>query len=82
VALTPIRRVPPLVAEIDQAHRFFCSLSRSHAGCDHALSRSPGSRQFHAAQVPLAILTNKPVRSGERLIEGLKLMRTFRLRRK
>ena len=47
---------------------------------DHMLDATtlyPGVRQaldrLHAARVPLAILTNKPVRFSERLIEGLDL---------
>ena len=61
--------------ELDQAHQFFLQYYREHML--DATTLYPGVRealdQLHAARVPLAILTNKPVRFSVRLIEGLKL---------
>jgi phosphoglycolate phosphatase len=72
-----IRRALPhsTDAELDQALQFFLRYYRDHmldattlyAGVREALD------QLHAALVPLAILTNKPVRFSVRLIEGLHL---------
>ena len=61
--------------ELDQAHQFFLQYYRDHML--DATTLYPGVRealdQLHAARVPLAILTNKPVRFSVRLIEGLHL---------
>jgi phosphoglycolate phosphatase len=72
-----IRRALPhsTEEELDQAHKFFLQYYREHML--DATTLYPGVRealdQLHAARVPLAILTNKPVRFSVRLIEGLKL---------
>ncbi len=61
--------------ELEQAHQFFLQYYRDHML--DATTLYPGVRealdQLHAARVPLAILTNKPVRFSVRLIEGLHL---------
>jgi phosphoglycolate phosphatase len=65
--------------ELDQAHQFFLRYYRDHML--DATTLYPGVRealdQLHAAQVPMAILTNKPVRFSVRLIEGLNLHAHF-----
>jgi phosphoglycolate phosphatase len=61
--------------ELEQALQFFLRYYRDHML--DATTLYPGVRealdQLHAARVPLAILTNKPVRFSARLIEGLHL---------
>jgi phosphoglycolate phosphatase len=65
--------------ELEQAHQFFLRYYRDHML--DATTLYPGVRealdQLHAAQVPMAILTNKPVRFSVRLIEGLHLHEHF-----
>jgi len=76
-----VRRALPAVAEEDmpRALRYFLDYYREHMldattlypGVQEALDR------LHQARVPMAVLTNKPVRFSERLIEGLKLSGHF-----
>jgi phosphoglycolate phosphatase len=61
--------------ELEEALRFFLRYYREHML--DATTLYPGVREaldrLHAAGVPLAVLTNKPVRFSVRLIEGLNL---------
>jgi phosphoglycolate phosphatase len=72
-----IRRALPhsTDGELEEAHQFFLRYYRDHML--DATTLYPGVRealdQLHAARVPLAILTNKPVRFSVRLVEGLNL---------
>jgi len=76
-----IRRALPhsTEEELEQAHQFFLQYYRDHML--DATTLYPGVRealdQLHAARVPMAILTNKPVRFSARLIEGLRLNAHF-----
>ena len=76
-APTLIRRALPHSTdrELEEAHQFFLRYYRDHML--DATTLYPGVREaldrLHAARVPLAILTNKPVRFSARLIEGLNL---------
>jgi len=72
-----IRGILPGASEeqIEGALAYFLRYYRDHML--DATTLYPGVRQaldrLHAARIPLAILTNKPVRFSERLIEGLDL---------
>jgi phosphoglycolate phosphatase len=76
-----VRRALPSSSEEDLARalRYFLDYYREHMLDATALY--PGVREaldrLHQAQVPLAVLTNKPVRFSERLIEGLGLYGHF-----
>jgi phosphoglycolate phosphatase len=69
-------------ADLDRALRFFLDYYREHML--DATTLYPGVREaldrLHSAEVPLAVLTNKPVRFSIRLLEGLGLdMHFFRV---
>ena len=72
-----IRRAFPDATESDLAHylAYFLDYYREHML--DATVLYPGVRQaldrLHAAEIPLAVLTNKPVKFSERLIQGLGL---------
>jgi phosphoglycolate phosphatase len=76
-----VRRALPGVSEEDLARalRYFLDYYREHML--DATTLYPGVRdaldRLHEARVPLAILTNKPVRFSERLIERLDLSGHF-----
>jgi phosphoglycolate phosphatase len=76
-----VRRALPAVGEEDLARalRYFLDYYREHML--DATTLYPGVREtldrLHQARVPLAILTNKPVRFSERLIERLGLSAHF-----
>lgn len=76
-----VRRALPGVSEEDLARalRYFLDYYREHML--DATTLYPGVREaldrLHQAHVPLAILTNKPVRFSERLIERLDLSGHF-----
>ncbi|HLH42816.1 MAG TPA: HAD-IA family hydrolase [Bryobacteraceae bacterium] len=76
-----VRRALPGASEEewDRALRYFLAYYREHML--DATTLYPGVREaldlLYAAGLPLAILTNKPVRFSERLIEGLGLGRHF-----
>jgi phosphoglycolate phosphatase len=80
-APTLVRRALPSASdeEIAKALRYFLDYYREHmldattlyTGVRDALNR------LRDAQVPMAILTNKPVRFSERLVEGLGLQQHF-----
>jgi phosphoglycolate phosphatase len=79
-----VRRALPDFPEQELPHalRFFLDYYREHMLDSTALY--PGVREaldrLHAAEVPLAVLTNKPVRFSVQLIEGLGLeMHFFRV---
>jgi phosphoglycolate phosphatase len=83
-APTLIRRVLPGAGEEDLARalRYFLEYYREHMLDSTALY--PGVREgldrLHEAGVPLAVLTNKPVRFSVQLVEGLGLeMHFFRI---
>jgi phosphoglycolate phosphatase len=65
--------------ELDNALRYFLDYYREHML--DATTMYPGVREaldaLHAADVPMAVLTNKPVRFSMRLIEGLGLEAHF-----
>ena len=76
-----IRRALPHLTDEEhaEAHKYFLQYYR-----DHMLDQTvlyPGVREgldrLHAASVPMAILTNKPVKFSVRLIAGLKLDQHF-----
>lgn len=72
-----VQRALPGLGEQDHARalRYFLDYYREHM-LDHT-TVYPGVRealdQFHAAEVPLAVLTNKPVRFSVTMLEGLGL---------
>jgi len=76
-----VRRALPQVNEEDlpRALRYFLDYYREHML--DATTLYPGVREtldrLHDAHVPLAVLTNKPVRFSERLVEGLGLSGHF-----
>jgi phosphoglycolate phosphatase len=79
-----VRRALPDVSEPDlaRAHRYFLDYYREHML--DATTLYPGVREaldrLHAADIPMAVLTNKPVRFSIRLLEGLGLeMHFFRV---
>jgi phosphoglycolate phosphatase len=83
-APTLIRRVLPGVSEpiLAEALHHFLEYYREHMLDESTLY--PGVREaldrLHAAEIPLAVLTNKPVRFSVQLIEGLGLeMHFFRI---
>lgn len=83
-APTLIRRMLPGASEqtLERALHHFLEHYREHML--DATTLYPGVRQaldrFHAAQIPMAVLTNKPVRFSVQLIEGLGLeMHFFRV---
>jgi phosphoglycolate phosphatase len=83
-APTLIRRVFPGAGEDDLARalRYFLDYYREHML--DATTLYPGVREaldrFHDAGVPMAVLTNKPVRFSVQLVEGLGLeMHFFRI---
>jgi phosphoglycolate phosphatase len=65
-------------AEAEEGHRYFLSYYREHM-LDNTVTY-PGVREaldmFN--EYPMAILTNKPVRFSERILEGLGISRYFR----
>jgi phosphoglycolate phosphatase len=65
-------------AEAEQGHRFFLAYYREHM-LDNTVTY-PGVRQALAAlgHHPMAVLTNKPVRFSEKILEGLGIARYFR----
>ena len=83
-APTLIRRMLPGASEetLERALHHFLEYYREHML--EATTLYPGVREaldrFHAAQIPMAVLTNKPVRFSVQLIEGLGLeMHFFRI---
>jgi phosphoglycolate phosphatase len=76
-----VRRALPAVGEEDlpRALRYFLDYYREHML--DATTLYPGVREaldrLHQAGVPMAVLTNKPVRFSERLIERLALQQHF-----
>lgn len=83
-APTLIRRALPGLAEpeLERALSYFLTYYREHMLDSTVLY--PGVREaldlLHAAQIPMAVLTNKPVRFSVQLIEGLGLeMHFFRI---
>lgn len=76
-----IRRALPHLndEEHSEAHRFFLKYYRDHML--DATTLYPGVREaldrLHAESVPMAILTNKPVKFSVHLIEGLNLSDHF-----
>lgn len=72
-----IRRALPDASDADAARalRYFLDYYREHML--DATTLYPGVREaldrFHSAGIPMAVLTNKPVRFSVRLIGGLKL---------
>jgi len=76
-----VRRALPGAREddLDRARRYFLAYYREHML--DATTLYPGVREaldrLHGAGAPLAVLTNKPVRFSERLIEGLGLAQHF-----
>jgi len=76
-----VRRALPGASEedLERALRYFLTYYREHML--DATTLYPGVREaldrLHGAGAPLAVLTNKPVRFSERLIEGLGLARHF-----
>jgi phosphoglycolate phosphatase len=83
-AATLVRRALPGFGESDleRAHSYFLHYYREHML--DATVLYPGVREaldrLHAAHVPMAVLTNKPVRFSVQLIEGLGLeMHFFRI---
>jgi len=74
------RALPHLIdEEHEEAHQFFLQYYRDHML--DATELYPTIREaldrLHAASVPMAILTNKPVKFSVRLIAGLKLEAHF-----
>jgi phosphoglycolate phosphatase len=65
-------------AEAEQGHRFFLAYYREHM-LDNTVTY-PGVRQALRAlgHHPMAVLTNKPVRFSEKILEGLGIARYFR----
>ena len=65
-------------AEAEQGHRFFLSYYREHM-LDNTVTYS-GVREALdlLGKHPMAVLTNKPVRFSERILEGLGISRYFR----
>jgi phosphoglycolate phosphatase len=65
-------------AEAEQGHRYFLSYYRDHM-LDHTVTY-PGVREALAqlSKHPMAVLTNKPVRFSERILDGLGISRYFR----
>jgi len=65
-------------AEAEEGHRFFLAYYREHM-LDNTVTY-PGVREALKALAdhPLAILTNKPVRFSERILEGLGIASYFR----
>ena len=80
-APTLVRRALPAASEddLERALRYFLAYYREHML--DATTLYPGVREaldrLHRAGAPLAVLTNKPVRFSERLIEGLGLAQHF-----
>jgi len=76
-----VRRALPGASEddLERALRYFLAYYREHML--DATTLYPGVREaldrLHRAGAPLAVLTNKPVRFSERLIEGLGLAQHF-----
>jgi phosphoglycolate phosphatase len=76
-----VRRALPGASEddLERALRYFLAYYREHML--DATTLYPGVREaldrLHGAGAPLAVLTNKPVRFSERLIEGLGLSQHF-----
>jgi len=76
-----VRRALPEASEadLDRALRYFLDYYREHML--DATTLYPGVREaldrLHFAGVPLAVLTNKPVRFSVRLIDGLGLAKHF-----
>ena len=76
-----VRRALPAASEddLERALRYFLAYYREHML--DATTLYPGVREaldrLHRAGAPLAVLTNKPVRFSERLIEGLGLAQHF-----
>jgi len=76
-----VRRALPGASEddLERALRYFLAYYREHML--DATTLYPGVREaldrLHRAGAPLAVLTNKPVRFSERLIEGLGLAQQF-----
>jgi phosphoglycolate phosphatase len=76
-----VRRALPGASEedLERALRYFLAYYREHML--DATTLYPGVRQalerLHGAGEPLAVLTNKPVRFSERLIDGLGLTQHF-----
>lgn len=76
-----VRRALPGLGEeeLARALRYFLDYYREHML--DATTLYPGVREaldrLHDARVPLAVLTNKPVRFSERLVEGLRLSDHF-----
>jgi phosphoglycolate phosphatase len=65
-------------AEADQGHRFFLAYYREHM-LDNTATY-PGVREALEAlgHHPMAVLTNKPVRFSEKILEGLRIASHFR----
>jgi phosphoglycolate phosphatase len=65
-------------AEADQGHRFFLTYYREHM-LDNTVTY-PGVREALEAlgHHPMAVLTNKPVRFSEKILEGLRIASYFR----
>ncbi len=65
-------------AEADEGHRYFLSYYREHM-LDNTVTY-PGVREALdlLEKHPMAVLTNKPVRFSERILEGLGISRYFR----
>ncbi len=65
-------------AEADEGHRFFLAYYRDHM-LDNTVTY-PGVREALEAlgRHPMAVLTNKPVRFSERILEGLGIASYFR----
>ncbi len=80
-APTLVRRALPGASEADlpDALRYFLDYYRAHML--DATTLYPGVRealnQLHDAQVPMAVLTNKPVKFSVQLIQGLGLEEHF-----
>jgi phosphoglycolate phosphatase len=76
-----MQRAFPNASEMDlsRALRYFLDYYREHML--DATTLYPGVRdaldRLHGAQVPMAILTNKPVRFTARLLEGIHLQKHF-----
>jgi phosphoglycolate phosphatase len=65
-------------AEAEQGHRFFLAYYREHM-LDNTVTY-PGVREALEAlgHHPMAVLTNKPVRFSEKILEGLRIASHFR----
>jgi phosphoglycolate phosphatase len=65
-------------AEAEEGHRYFLAYYRDHM-LDNTVTY-PGVREALEAlgQHPMAVLTNKPVRFSEKILEGLGIARYFR----